>query len=102
MSTSRAPSPCQSDVDGELVRFFRGLGYTVTWDFDKQHTEYWHELYDGEGLVCQVDFGVPLAHFLEDLPLLAEGRHGTSATAYTVNCSDVARLRELARRARTT
>jgi hypothetical protein len=89
------------EVDDDFARFFRSLGYTVTWDFDRRRTEYWYEILDGEHMVCQVDYGVPLAHFLEDLPALAEDRRGTSASNYTVSCSpsEASRMRELARRA---
>jgi hypothetical protein len=90
-----------SEVNDDFARFFRSLGYTVTWDFDRRSSEQWYELLDGEHLVCQVDRGVPLAHFLEDLPAILEGRRGTSESNYTVRCppSEAWRMRELARRA---
>jgi len=73
-----------ADVDDEFARYFRSLGYVVTWDFNR--TERWYEILDGKRMLCQVDIGVPIAHFLEDMALFAQGiRKGTSASIYTAN-----------------
>lgn len=74
------------EVDDEFTRFFRALGYTVTWDYDARGR--WYEIVDEHGLLCQIDCEAPLADFLEDLPALATGQSGTSAAAYEVRCPD--------------
>jgi hypothetical protein len=71
-------------LDDDVSRYFRLLGYGVTWDFSRKHECKWYEVMDGERLVCQIDFGVPLADILEDLPLLAEGKPGTSKSDYSI------------------
>ena len=98
-------SPKNFTSPGEgFADFFRKIGYAVTWDRDR--VSKWHEIYEYENgetksLVCQIDFGVPLRDFLEDLPFLAENRSGRvpSKSAYTFNCSDLAALKRLTARA---
>ena len=73
--------------DDEFANFFRGLGLDVDWDFSARENRRWYEMRLGGALVMQVDMGVPLAHVLEDLPLMAEDKPGTSASDYTVNAT---------------
>lgn len=73
------------DVDDEVARFFRSLGYRVTWDCRGRKS--WYEISDKGGLFLQIDKGVPLAHLLEDWPFLAKDKEGTSSSDYTVNGS---------------
>jgi hypothetical protein len=81
------PSPF-AEIDDEVTRFFRSLGYWVTWDFSRESREKWYEIYDGDELVYQADVGVPLADLLEDLECFARGKEqGTSASNYTVSVS---------------
>ena len=76
-----------SEVDDEFASFFRKLGYTVTWDFDRNGK--WYEIWGTEPgerrLICQVDKHVPLKAFLQDLPSLVEGKSGDSGVDYVVN-----------------
>jgi hypothetical protein len=88
------------EVDDEVSRYFRSLGYTVTWDFNRQRAEKWYELLDGDRIVLQVDFNVPLACILEDILLMADGKPGTSNRDYTIACERDADLKEAVRRIR--
>lgn len=72
------------EVDNDVTRYFRGLGYVVTWDFGRG--ERWYEILKGSELVCQFDFGVPLADLYADLPFLVLGQSGNSKSNYTLNC----------------
>jgi len=74
-----------ANVDDEVTRFFRSVGYTVTWDF--RGAARWHEIYEGDEMLLQIDMGPSLADILRDLPLLAEGKPGTSASDYGVRGS---------------
>ena len=81
--------------DKELIEFFEQLGYEVASDGKLATGERWHEVFDNGTLVMQIDFGVPLADFLEDLPLLATRQEGTSRHDYTVNAEFDSDLREM-------
>jgi hypothetical protein len=87
----------QLDND-EVSRYFRSMGYSVTWDFSGRLNRKWYEVMDGQNLVCQIDFGVPLADILEDLPLLAEGKLGTSKSDYVISSEDDEALKTLGQR----
>ena len=73
-------------VNDEVAIFFRGLGYTVDWDFKWDNGERWYQIEDGEGVICQPDLGVPLADLIEDFVCLHEGREPTSKTEYSMWC----------------
>jgi hypothetical protein len=64
-----------SKVEDEVASYFRSLGFVVTWDFRKRDglDERWYEIYDGDAMLVQIDFGAPLAEIQEDLPVLAAG-----------------------------
>ncbi len=84
-----------AEVDDEFTRYFRGLGLTVTWDFKRSTGQKWYEITDSnDEMCCQVDFGTPLAAFLEDLPLFAEGKDGTNPANYTA-CGPVENFKAL-------
>lgn len=89
-----------SEIDDDFARFFRQRGVTVTWDFDRSTGLHWYELGDERGLICQVDFGVPLEEFLADLPHFVEEREGVGPTSYTCCCppENTERLRALCER----
>lgn len=82
----KAAEQALKPVDDEFSRYFRSLGYRVDWDYDRRGAKWYEILCDGH-LICQVDYGVSLAHFLEDLPSLAADQPGTSASDYEVRCS---------------
>jgi len=85
--------------DKELVEFFEKLGYEVSYDGKAATGERWHEVLDDDELVMQIDFGVPLAAFLADLPFLIKRKEGPSGIDYTVNAERDSDLREMLRRA---
>lgn len=89
----------RAPVDDYFAKFFSELGYTVLWDYDKRGT--WHEIYDAQGMICQIDVTVTLFAFWLDLPALMEGRQGTSSATYECRCPEenMERFRELGRRA---
>lgn len=81
------------NVDDDFTRFFAGLGCAVTWDYHGGAR--WYEILDEDRLVMQIDMGVPLAHFLEDLPLLAQDKPGTSSSKYEVRIERESDLKEI-------
>jgi hypothetical protein len=84
-------------INDDVATYFRDLGFTVTWDFDKRTGLHWYEIYEDNKLLAQIDFGASLAAIQEDLPLLAVGKPGTSKGAdWKVHCEDDAALRRLA------
>jgi hypothetical protein len=80
---TQEPTDQFQNINSEFIQYFEKIGFTITWDC--KGYQRWHEIMDGEKLLCQVDFGVPLADFLEDLPHFANGEPGTSATEYTAS-----------------
>lgn len=85
-------------VDEEFVAYFRSIGYDMGLEGTQMPFELWHEIYDADGLVCQVKTRTPLAEFLSDLPHLLAGRHGIGPTNYWCACDDDAKLRALCSR----
>jgi hypothetical protein len=85
-------------IDDEFARYFRALGYEVTWDFQRKTGEHWYEIYEGGVLLCQISKKAPLAEFLDDLPHFAEGRRGVGPTDYWIACEDDEKLRAIATR----
>lgn len=83
-----------------FARFFELLGYGVTYEGRQETGERWHEIYDDNGLICQVLFGTPLAEFLADLPYLVEGKPGIGPTDYWCACEKRQKLHELLARVR--
>lgn len=72
----------------EVYKYFTDLGYKVLDDFSSKTRECWHEIYGDDGLICQIDKGVPLKDILEDLKCFAEGKDGTSKLDYTISMPD--------------
>jgi hypothetical protein len=56
--------PAPPPKDAGVQEFFEMLGYKVSWD--RNGYQCWFELYD-DGLVAQVDMGVPLDVIVEDM-----------------------------------
>ena len=83
----------RGDVDTAFAHFFESLGYGVSFEGIIATGERWHEIYNGDGLICQVAFGTPLTEFLADLPRLVKA--GGGPTDYWCACDDVAKLRKL-------
>lgn len=81
------------EVNDATARYFRDLGYVVTWDY--RGRERWYEILKGSTMVCQFDFGVPLRDLFMDLPHLLAGRSGPSTSDYKLNCVQLPLLREL-------
>jgi hypothetical protein len=74
-------------VDDEITRYFQALGYATDWDRDRKGRYYeilTREVSEGGKLVCQIDFGVPLAHLVEDMLHWAKGEESTSDSTYEV------------------
>lgn len=55
------------DVDDEVSRYFRALGFRVTWDFHFRSGNRWYEILVEDERVAQIDFGVPLARLIKDM-----------------------------------
>lgn len=88
-----------NNINAEFERFFRAIGYTVSLEGQREPREFWHEIFDDEGLVCQVKTETPLAEFLADLPHIIEGRSGVGPTDYWYASEDDDKLREMLSRA---
>jgi hypothetical protein len=56
--------------DQEFIDFFEKLGYKIISDGKAAKGEFWYELYD-DGLVLQIDKGVPLSAIIQDLKYYA-------------------------------
>jgi hypothetical protein len=83
------------NINDAFASFFKKLGYDVTYEGRRETGERWHELYDAEGIICQVSFWTPLAEFLADLPYLVEGKHDIGPTDYWLACEDDKKLHKL-------
>lgn len=88
------------EVDDDIAKYFRKLGYVVTWDYGRG--ERWYEILKGCELVCQFDFGVPLVDLYTDLPYMLRGQGGPSKSSYVLNCQDKSLLTELYRKMKST
>ena len=83
-------------INDDVATYFRDLGFSVTWDFNRHTWLHWYEIYEGDKLLVQIDFGASLAAIQEDLPLLAVGKPGTSkGPDWKVYCDDDGALRRL-------
>lgn len=69
-------------INDEVRAYFEALGYSVGWDHSFKHG-FWHEIFDSEGLVAQIDRDVPLSDIIEDFTANAAGKSGTSKSDYT-------------------
>ena len=75
-----------TEVKNEVTAYFEALGYETTWDFKRSTGEHWHEICDDEGLVAQIDMGVPLTDIVEDVIAWYEKRDTTTnGKEYTIN-----------------
>lgn len=72
-----------AEINDDVAAYFRALGFTVTWDLSRDGLR-WYEIYDGDTLLVQIDFGAALADLITDLPLLAAGKPSTCASNWTV------------------
>jgi hypothetical protein len=88
------------NVNDAFASYFKSLGYGVTYEGRRETGERWHEIYDNDGIICQVSFGTPIADFFADLPYLVEGKAGVAPTEYWCACKDDERLRGLLERVR--
>jgi hypothetical protein len=85
-------------VDMEFENFFKKLGYKVTYDFLSSSGEIWWEIYSDNGLICQIDKGIPLDIIIEDLNQIKNGlekwesRHPVD---YKINAPDSKEFTEL-------
>lgn len=59
-------------VNDIVAAYFSSLGFGVTWDFSRRAELYWHEIYDGDELIAQIDFGAPLVALVRDIPIMVE------------------------------
>lgn len=63
-SLNITPDPIPERKDKGVQEFFESLGYYVGWDHNRHGS--WFELHD-DGIVAQVDMGVPLEFIVEDM-----------------------------------
>lgn len=71
-------------VKDEVTKFFKSLGYTVTWDFSNSTGKEWYEILLNNELICQIDMGVPKDVIIEDFRCWHEGKDSTSSYNYAV------------------
>lgn len=76
---------------GDVAQYFRSLGFTVTWDFRQSDNRHWYEIYAGDELLIQIDFGASLADLMTDLlgdgpvlPLPAGGQPSRHTSTWEV------------------
>lgn len=68
--------------DARVATYFEGLGYSVSQDWNRKGAS-WHEISDTDGLIVQIDQGVPLTDIVGDFTLNADGKPGVSKTDWT-------------------
>ena len=75
----------KADESDPYVQLFESFGYTVLEDGRYARGEVWYEIY-GDGLIAQLDKGVPIEDFLEDCESYIQGKeHGTSKSDYILS-----------------
>lgn len=79
-----APEPIPEAKDKGVREYFQKLGYTVECD-GRRWKEYWYNISDEDGLVCQIDQGVPLADIVMDIIEFHQGKPGVSKSDYTLS-----------------
>jgi hypothetical protein len=87
--------PNKKRVDDGVESFFHKLGYRVTWDCSRREASSWWEIMDDDGVIVQIDQGVPLTDIAEDLKCMYEGKPGTSKSDYKISGPNSARLKLL-------
>jgi hypothetical protein len=72
------------------IKLFESFGYTVFEDGRYARGEVWYEIYD-DGLIAQLDKGVPIEDFLEDCESYIQDKtEGTSKSDYILSsCYDL-------------
>ena len=72
--------------DKEVSDFFKSIGYKMGWDRSFRLGIEWQEIYGEDGLVAQIDGGIPLSAIIQDLKALHKGREMDSGFNYTIGC----------------
>lgn len=68
------PNPMIVERKDKGVReFFEMLGYSVSWDSNYRSHEKWYEIRNEDGLICQIDMGVPLDDIIMDIVQFHQG-----------------------------
>lgn len=84
-SMQYALSSNPSRNDKGVTKYFKSLGYDISWDFNRRDREEWYEILLDDKLVAQIDTGVPLADIYMDFCEFAKGkRMGVSKSDYKV------------------
>lgn len=82
-------NPLCGHIDDPLSRYFRSLGYDVTWDFRAATKEYWYEIYHCDASIAQIDMGIPLRTVHRDLCCWARGEDSPEdGPTYKINAPD--------------
>ena len=89
-------TPPEPYVDkGKGVKeFFENLGYEVEYE-SRGYFEFWFNISNSEGLVCQIDQGVPLEDIIMDICEFYNGRKGISKSDWKCCGPDTPELRKL-------
>jgi hypothetical protein len=81
--------PEPKPIDDDVAPFFCSLGYRVSSDWSRRTMTCWWEISDGDGLIAQIDKGVPISHIVEDLSAWHRGEKAPDrAPDYEVNTDD--------------
>lgn len=64
-------NPLDNNTNSDVAKFFKNLGYEYSWDFSKRDGLHWHEIYEGNRLILQVEM-VPLKQIVEDMAIEEE------------------------------
>ena len=87
--TGPIPISLQMDTPrNEVGEYFESLGYKVSWDFSKRTGVYWYEIIGTNGLVAQIDKGVPLATIIKDLIAIRHNGNASDPKEYTISFDD--------------
>lgn len=94
----RAVHPLPDPIDKGVVEFFEKLGYSVQCDSSRRSGEFWYDISDGQGLVVQIDQGVPLDDIVTDICRFYLGEPGISKYDYKISGPDSPSLKLLFKR----
>lgn len=88
------PTPAPEQKDKGVREFFESLGYEVECE-SKGYFEFWYNISNSEGLVVQIDQGVPLEDIIMDICEFYNGKPGVSKSDYKISGPDTPEVRKL-------
>lgn len=57
-------NPLDKNDDNAVARYFKNIGFEYSWDFSREDSLSWHEIYDKDKLLLQIEM-VPLKEIID-------------------------------------